>query len=501
MFSKDVPDREDYVYNSQLDAFTLYHLSRHTSSHNAVGPALPALGHALSGACGTAVSKLLTYPLDIVITRLQVQRQLQRGSDHPHYDGVLDAIEKIYEREGGVKAFYNGVFHETAKGVADSFLFFLAYSYVRERRLVARGSGHSLPALEEIGVGVVAGAFSKFFTTPIQNIVTRKQTAALSHQDTGAAIPQSTRDIAWGIKQEKGWQGFWSGYSASLVLTLNPSITMLLHKLLLRVLVPRASREDPGARATFLLAAISKALASIVTYPFSLAKTRAQVSSQKPTAAQGETSELKDPASSSHPESLQARSLQARKRTVFSTILRIAHTEGISALYEGLGAEVLKGFFSHGITMLMKDRIHTAVISLYYTIIQSLKKLPNPEEVAKTATNEVKHVYEQGREQVWDAYAKGAEVAGNAADKVKEVVGEGSQQAQNIAEKGTEHASDVLERGKEAASNTVQSAQETASNAAQTVQETANNATQQAKDAVVNADVRDIDGPDTGIKK
>ncbi|KAF2853840.1 mitochondrial carrier [Plenodomus tracheiphilus IPT5] len=539
MSSSNLPDREDYIYNSQLDAFTLYHLSRHTSSHNAVGPALPALGHALSGACGTAVSKLLTYPLDIVITRLQVQRQVQRNSPHPHYDGILDAVEKIYEREGGLQAFYNGVFHETAKGIADSFLFFLAYSYVRERRLVARGSGQSLPALEEIGVGVVAGAFSKFFTTPIQNIVTRKQTAAmLSHQDSGATIPplSSTRDIAWEIKHEKGWQGFWSGYSASLVLTLNPSITMLLHKFLLQLLVPRASREDPGARTTFLLAAVSKALASTVTYPFSLAKTRAQVSSQKPTATQGETSELKDPTASSHP-----RSLQARKRTVFSTILRIAQTEGLWALYEGLGAEVLKGFFSHGITMLMKDRIHSTIISLYYTVVQSLKKLPNPGEVAKTATDEAKHVYEQGKEQVSDVYAKGVEVANNAADKVKEAVTEGSQQAQNLAEKGAEHAGgaastmsstaqsatqsgvhqagnlfsqsrdaasgatqragDVLEKGKEAASNAVQSAQEAASSAAQTVQETASNATRQAKDAVLEANVRDIDGPETGIKE
>ncbi|KAH9861474.1 hypothetical protein J1614_011221 [Plenodomus biglobosus] len=521
MSSSETPAREDYVYNSQLDAFTLYHLARHTSSHTGVGPALPALGHALSGACGTAVSKLLTYPLDIVITRLQVQRQLQRNSKHPHYDGILDAIEKIYEREGGLQAFYNGVFHETAKGVVDSFLFFLAYSYVREKRLVARGSGKSLPALEEIGVGVVAGAFSKFFTTPIQNIVTRKQTAAmLSQQDSGTTIPplSSTRDIVREIKHEKGWQGFWSGYSASLVLTLNPSITMLLHKVLLRLFVPRASRDDPAARTTFLLAAISKALASTVTYPFSLAKTRAQVSSQKPTATQGETTDLKDPVTSSHP-----RSLQARKRTVFSTILRIAQTEGLGALYEGLGAEVLKGFFSHGITMLMKDRIHSTIISLYYTVVQSLKQLPNPEQLAKTATNEVKHVYEQGKGQVSDVYAKSVEVAGNAADKVKEVVTEGSQQAQNLAEKGTQRAgeaastassaaqsaaqtgsqqaSSLFSQSKEAASNAVQSTKETASSAAQTVQETASNATQRAKDAVLDADVKDINGPDSGIKE
>ncbi|KAL6710483.1 hypothetical protein ACN47E_008531 [Coniothyrium glycines] len=531
MSSSNSPEKMSYIYNSQLDAFTLYHISNEEHGHDATSPVLPALGHATSGALGTAISKLITYPLDVVITRLQVQRQLQRDSDRPHYDSLVDAILKIYEREGGLPAFYNGVFHETAKGIADSFLFFLAYSYVRQKRLDARDGGRSLPALEELGVGMVAGAFSKFFTTPLQNIVTRKQTAAMLSQGSPTTIPalSSTRDIAWEIKREKGIQGFWSGYSASLVLTLNPSITMLLHKVLLRILVPRAKREDPGARVTFLLAAISKALASTATYPFSLAKTRAQVSSQKPTSTTGDTSEMEKPG-----KSLPVR---VRQRTVFSTILRIAQTEGIWALYQGVGAEVLKGFFSHGITMLMKDRIHTVIISLYYSILQSLQKYPSPEELAKSASESVQNVYEQGREQVSGAYAKSVEAAEGAAEKIKEVVAEGSHQAQDVLEIGKEQASNAyaagISSGAEAASavsstasSTLQSGTDaaaavtwTAKNAGEAVSEHGRNFLEQGKvvtaeasrkagdilekgkETVLDADVRDIDGPDTSIKE
>ncbi|KAH7366637.1 peroxisomal adenine nucleotide transporter 1 [Pyrenochaeta sp. MPI-SDFR-AT-0127] len=511
-----------YIYNSQLDAFTLYHIS-HENSHDTVGAGLPALGHAISGAAGTAISKLITYPLDVVITRLQVQRQLQKDSKHPHYNGVLDAIEKIYEREGGLPAFYSGVLDETAKGVADSFLFFLAYSYVRQNRLNAQGGGKSLPALEEIGVGVVAGAFSKLFTAPIQQIVTRKQTAAMMKEDSATSIPPltSTVDIARDIHREKGWQGFWSGYSASLVLTLNPSITMLLHKVLLRLVVPRARRDDPGARITFLLAAISKALASTVTYPFSLAKTRAQVSSQKPTATTGETSEMDQPE-----KPLQSSAVRARQRTVFSTILRIAQTEGLWALYQGLGAEVLKGFFSHGITMLMKGRIHSAIISLYYTISQSLQKYPSPEELAKNATESVKDVYERGKEQVNEMYTKSIEAAGDAAEKAKDVVAEGSSQAHGLVEKGKEQASELYSKGAQAADSASSTAQGAVQNGTQRVgnvvetgkeaanaayqqtgellqqgKDAATSASQQAKDAVLQTEIRDIDGPDKGIKE
>ena len=94
-----------------------------------------------------------------------------------------------------------------------------------------------------------------------------------------------------------------------------------------------------------LIAAMSKSIASNITYPFSLAKTRAQVSSQPPSEPTSETSEK-----SNEGENLEAsKAVKARQRTVFRIILWIAKMEGIWALYQGLGAEVLKGFFSQGL--------------------------------------------------------------------------------------------------------------------------------------------------------
>lgn len=389
-----------YIYNSQLDAFTLYHISHQGNSPQSgtIGPALPALGHATSGAAGTVISKLLVYPLDLVITRLQVQKQFQTSDSDAEYKSINEAISKIHAREGGIRAFYSGVCPEIVKGATDSFLFFLAYTYIRQKRITTAYGARSLSVLDEIGVGVVAGAIAKFFTTPIQNIVTRKQTAAMiaaRSPFTKVSPHLSVRDIALQIHDEKGWQGFWSGFSASLVLTLNPSITFLLHKILLRFMVPRARRQDPGARLTFLLAAVSKALASTVTYPFSLAKTRAQVSAQKPTSTVGETSEIENKEAETV---VTSKVIKARQRTVFATILRIAQTEGIWALYQGLGAEVLKGFFSHGITMLVKDRVHVVMINLYYMILRTLQRYPSPEELAKIAEEKAKSAIESIKE-------------------------------------------------------------------------------------------------------
>ena len=353
--------------------------------------------------------------------------------------------------------------HEVFKGVTDSFLFFLAYSYVRQSRLTKNGGRKNLGFAEEIGVGVVAGALSKFCTTPIQNIVTRKQTAAMTALDGSTGIPpaSSTRDIAYEIRKEKGIQGFWSGYSASLVLTLNPSLTMLLHKTLLRLLVSQSKRENPGSTITFLIAATSKALASTITYPFQLAKTRAQVSSQKPTQPTGETSEFEK--AENH---LRSKATRARQRTVFATILRIAQTEGFLGLYQGLGGEVLKGFFSHGITMLMKERIHSAIISLYYSVLKSMEKFPSPEELKQMAADGI----EDGKEAVGDVYSKGVEVAGQAAEKVQDAVAQGSQQAQNLYESGKEQAGEAYNKATEAAKSATSTAQDAVNSSSQRAQ-------------------------------
>lgn len=404
------------------------------------------MGHATSGAAGTAISKLLIYPLDLVITRLQVQKQFQSSDGETDYKGISDAVEKIYKNEGGVVAFYSGIWQETLKGVADSFLFFLAYTYIGQKRRAAQKS-QKLSALDEIGIGVLAGAFSKLWTTPIQQIVTRKQTAAMiaaRNPNSTMSSNLSTKDIALQIRHEKGLSGFWSGYSASLVLTLNPSITFLLHKMLLRLAVPRDKRSNPAAWTVFLLAAASKALASTITYPFSLAKTRAQVSSQKPLQTTGPVSE------SEKSENIgDSAAAQARQKTVFSTIVRIAHTEGLWALYQGLGAEVLKGFFSHGITMLMKDKIHTVIINLYYAVLKSLKKYPSSEELAKTVSRQAQDAYEYGKEEAGDAMEKGARFVETASTKVQEAVATGSHQAGEFLGKGRDAANAASQQVRE----------------------------------------------------
>ncbi|KAI4146985.1 MAG: hypothetical protein LQ340_005735 [Diploschistes diacapsis] len=382
------------VYNSLLDAFDLYHQwneRKRTLSAEYGTPDLPALGHAFAGSIGASVSNIVTYPLAVIITRLQVQRQLRRSStvqEADEYRSVQDAVLKIYRQEG-LKGFCTGLVEDTLKSAADSFLFFLVYNSLRQARLKSRQRKQHLPVLDELSVGFLAGALARFCTMPISTIVTRMQTTLMvASRSTGTkAETISLRSIAKQIQAEKGVKGFWSGYSATLVLTLNPSLTFFFFENLKRITLPHSKRSEPGPAITFFIAALSKVLASSITYPFSLAKARTQASTNSAKSnknskgADAEKSRIAqtmfDSAAMSNHKTLD--------RTVLGTILHIARTEGVASLYEGLEGEILKGFFSHGITMLMKDAVHGLIIRLYFTILRLLNRYPGPDKLAQLA--------------------------------------------------------------------------------------------------------------------
>ena len=461
----------DTVYNAQLvryftslfslhsaeyadqDAFTLYHRIQEEANKGfsvGGGPILPALGHAVAGSAATAATKLLLYPLDLVITRLQVQKQLSGPKEAPsaakdadaEYDNLIDAARKIYHSEGGLKAFYTGLGPDVIKGIGDSFLFFLVYNFLRQRE--TKKYGNALPVSRELGIGVAAGALAKFITTPLQSIITRQQTAALvaARDPTSTTLPDqsgklSVRDIALQIRSERGLKGFWAGYSASVILTLNPAITFAVDNLL-HGLTPRSQRDRP--QLTFLIAATSKAIATAITYPVSLAKSRAQVQApaQNQLTAVDEKRDTPIPVQLDQDKLHQTRTrrkvadslkkalrLLSAQYAIIVSLHKIYQSEGVGGLYSGLEAEVLKGFLSHGLTMVMKDRVHVGVIQLYYALLKITKRWPAELQKAQAKAT---HAIEDAKDKVQASAAHAIEEVKEQAESVGSSVVDGGKQ-------------------------------------------------------------------------
>ncbi|KKZ66225.1 hypothetical protein EMCG_08051 [[Emmonsia] crescens] len=484
-----MPNDRDMLYEASIESFELYHIYHDPRSHAigdtfrpgsedwkvAVlkGPALPALGQAAAGAAGAAVSTISTYPLSLIVTRLQLQRQLrgererdrqrqkekgrQKGKggtdadagvdadvdDEEEYQGIIDAAKKIYKNEGGLRGLYTGLTQATGKAVVDSFVFFLVYSFLRQRRLRARGlkmHGSFLPVLDELAVGYLAESFTKLLTTPISTVLTRKQVEGLSSSfsfsssssSTGAGRHKapghisSTRDILSAIITEKGLSGLWSGYSASLILSLNPSLTFLLTEFFKFSLLPREKRRHPPASATFLFAAVSKVIASSLTYPFSMAKTRAQA-----TSTSTSTSTAPPP-------------------TILHAIHSIARAEGLAALYAGLSGDVLRGFFSHGIAMLAKDTVYTLVVRAYYLLLVMVRQYPSPEELLARAKTRAEEFAEGVREGAGEFAERAGEKVGDMRGVVVKGImggsGSGSGSEKGVIRRVTDGVADVKRR-------------------------------------------------------
>lgn len=263
-------------------------------------------------------------------------------------------------------------------------------------------------------MGAAAGACARLFTTPISNVVTRKQTASLITDEGGAATGAdatvlagrglSFAEILHVIRAEKGLLGLWAGYSATLVLTLNPSITFYLQHALKKALVDRG-REGESNGATFLVAALSKAVATTVTYPFQIAKARVQVSAPESPRPESEEEEKKEVSTESKEEDMlvveqnvgkkesKAQALAARihrlaEETIFGTVLHIGRTEGVPALYDGISGELLKAFFNHGTTMLSKDIVHKLIVQLYFFVLARIRSSPTAQALLRRRSRE-----------------------------------------------------------------------------------------------------------------
>jgi len=67
----------------------------------------------------------------------------------------------------------------------------------------------------------------------------------------------------------------------------------------------------------------------------------------------------------------------------------VLRTANAAALYEGLSGETLKGFFSHGISIITTNTVHRAIIQptilvlCFRIIIQAQKKATKAEEQSK----------------------------------------------------------------------------------------------------------------------
>lgn len=227
--------------------------------------AVEAVGHAVAGGVAGMAAIALFYPLSSVSTRLQVQaREVAAGSSTSRvpYKGTLDAFKRVTSEEG-VFALYSGLKASLIGIAASNTVYFYWYSYLREHALAQR---KELSSLENLGISSLAGVINVISTLPIWVVNTRMQL------DT----TKSLKEQLYTVYKEEGIRGFYKGLIPSLILVSNPAVQFMVFERLKSITLKRTSRKRLSATDAFLLGAVAKLVATLVTFPYLLVKSRLQ---------------------------------------------------------------------------------------------------------------------------------------------------------------------------------------------------------------------------------
>ncbi|RUP03064.1 mitochondrial carrier domain-containing protein [Jimgerdemannia flammicorona] len=316
---------------------------------------LPPIGHALSGAVGSAIANCIVYPLDISVTRLQIEKKKKDEAGDGSFPEdkeptLISNIVDIYRNEGGIRGLYAGLGSDTLATVLSNFIYFYCYStlrHVQERRKERKGKDPRLGIMQELFLGAEAGLVARFFTTPVGNVTTRQQAGMRKvilekgkmREEEQPKV--TTLGILRDIWNEKGITGFWTGYRASAILVTNPSLTYFFFEQIKRVFLKLNKQRELTAFQTFLFSAVSKSLATAITYPFIFTKTNMVV---------GETDNEDE-----DEEVPSGRMTDIIRRT-------------------GMQAQIIKGFFNHGLMFMIKDKVAAYLTLIFYIATRRLSK-------------------------------------------------------------------------------------------------------------------------------
>jgi hypothetical protein len=319
---------------------------------------LTPFAYALAGALGACFSNAVVYPLDVAKTRIQVTSSAARGKRKDDLN-MLSLLLEIFKQEG-INGWYRGFAATMLNTFSMQYAYFFFYSFIRssyiKRITLKLPPGSKPPALStaaELSLGAAAGALSQIFTIPVSVIATRQQVgrsarASLQSFKDEGPTDESLLAVAREIIREDGVTGLWLGIKPGMVLTVNPAITYGVYERLKSLLLLASSANGkltPGT--SFLIGAFSKTLATIVTYPYIMAKVRIQARS-----TDKDTSESEDLPG----DQIGNTKPKAKQSGALSLLLRVLRKEGFVGWYQGMSAQIIKAVLSQALLFVSKEQ-------------------------------------------------------------------------------------------------------------------------------------------------
>jgi len=297
-------------------------------------PELPQndqVAHALSGAGGGILSMILTYPLITLSTRAQVESKKADAS-------FTTAVNNIIAREG-VAGLYSGI-NSALFGISvTNFVYYYWYEWTRDFfQKAALRSGRlssQLTTVESMAAGALAGSATVILTNPIWVVNTRVTTRAQEQTPRRSWEPKEPAPTTLGtlalLLKNDGPQALFAGVLPALVLVINPILQYTLFEKL-KQYVEKRRKITPGV--AFLLGALSKLFATVITYPYITVKSQMHVAGKE------------------------------KKEGMGQALSRVLREEGWAGLYKGIGPKVCQSVLTAALLFGFKDVLYRETVKL-----------------------------------------------------------------------------------------------------------------------------------------
>ncbi|CAN4115511.1 unnamed protein product [Withania somnifera] len=212
-----------------VELFAYDTVNKNLSSKPGEQPKIPIPASLVAGACAGVSSTLLTYPLELVKTRLTIQRGV--------YNGLLDAFVKIL-KEGGPGELYRGLTPSLIGVIPYAATNYFAYDTLRKayRKIFKEKIGN----IETLLIGAAAGAISSTATFPLEVARKHMQVGAVS----GRIVYKNVIHALARILEQEGIQGLYKGLGPSCMkLVPAAGISFMCYEACKRILVEAENEE------------------------------------------------------------------------------------------------------------------------------------------------------------------------------------------------------------------------------------------------------------------
>ncbi len=233
-----------------------------------------SLVHALSGSVGSAAAMGLTYPLEQLRTLLQAG-DLEESSIPKKYmvfGPIVGRIMYIVQEDPrGVGLLYQGCGSVLETVAIANFMYFYTFQFTIGR-IKSRFPNLSSPNVVAVTSSTLAAVLNVLATEPLWKVTTILKTKK-KNLTSAEPVPSLIGQLIISAREE-GIAGLWRGTSVSLWLVANPIIQFTVYEYLKRMV---SRRKLTTAVHAFIFGALSKAAATVATYPLQVAQTRVRM--------------------------------------------------------------------------------------------------------------------------------------------------------------------------------------------------------------------------------